>query len=713
MNDAPPTDHELLEAFRDSRSDEAFGRLVARHGDFVRAVALRRVFGDHHLAEDVAQAVFIGLARRVKQAAASASVRGWLHATTCFAASNACRAKARQVRLEMRADLRPAAIADDPAAVAADADEWAAIDAALCALRRADRDAIMLHYADGRSLPEVATAMGTTLEAAKKRVQRSRERLRRLLSGSADHGIDRLPALIAAPLAPIGPMPLAGGAHGGAFALADRVLSALRLQAFKVAATITAVGSIAAGAVAVAIAQLPDRPSPPPAGPPVVAAAVPVQIAASLADDVQIELVGICSMQDPTQWWGPDGSPLVEPPGPAAALFTGAKPPALKPMDFEDFRVAFRITHRRPTSSALGLDVQAVQYSAHGARWEGAMTVDWPARSTTAPARQPANASPAEVLHYIQLNAAEYSTNCDLRVSVDSPFDQPWETLEAIDTAGDYVGDRWTLRTWTADQDRDAQMDREGAYLNWATPVERDGVASVEVFDDFYGRERTVVAIDRNGVEHPADPPEIKTRVITSPTTAATMRSTELARPSAQNFAEVRHYTTRARFTGLKLADVERFEFRLRSRPALEFSEVALAPGANTNARVGPADPPRVVRGIGFVSRSADQPLNGAMSFDGERLDEAVAQIAQAFGLRIDVHWAFFAGLQRGGRERRVRPVYLTNPSAEVALRAVFSAASFNDIGVVISDDGRTIRVLSSDRMLRSDGRVWQPGRSR
>ena len=56
-------DKQLLGAYARERSESAFGELVTRHIDFVYSTALRVVNGDSHLAQDVAQTVFIQLAR--------------------------------------------------------------------------------------------------------------------------------------------------------------------------------------------------------------------------------------------------------------------------------------------------------------------------------------------------------------------------------------------------------------------------------------------------------------------------------------------------------------------------------------------------------------------------------------------------------------------------------------------------------------------------
>ena len=78
-------DEQLVLQYARERSESAFGELVARHIDFVYSAALRVVNGDRHLAQDVAQTVFIDLARKAGSLPDDGALPGWLHWHTCVA----------------------------------------------------------------------------------------------------------------------------------------------------------------------------------------------------------------------------------------------------------------------------------------------------------------------------------------------------------------------------------------------------------------------------------------------------------------------------------------------------------------------------------------------------------------------------------------------------------------------------------------------------
>jgi DNA-directed RNA polymerase specialized sigma24 family protein len=71
------TDADLLQEYAANRSEAAFGEIVRRYADFVYSAALRQV-GNAEQARDVAQAVFVDLARKADSLRANSVLIGWL-----------------------------------------------------------------------------------------------------------------------------------------------------------------------------------------------------------------------------------------------------------------------------------------------------------------------------------------------------------------------------------------------------------------------------------------------------------------------------------------------------------------------------------------------------------------------------------------------------------------------------------------------------------
>jgi RNA polymerase sigma factor (sigma-70 family) len=174
-----PTDPQLLRDYAERRSEAAFAELVRRHVDFVYSAALRMVC-DAHLAKDVTQGVFIALAQNARQLANRAVLSGWLHRTAQNLAANIVRSDVRR-----RAREQEAAAMNELLSAESDAN-WENIaphlDAGLGELDEADRDALLLRYFERKSAREMAEILGTSEDAAQKRVSRAVERLREFFS---------------------------------------------------------------------------------------------------------------------------------------------------------------------------------------------------------------------------------------------------------------------------------------------------------------------------------------------------------------------------------------------------------------------------------------------------------------------------------------------------------------------------------------------------
>jgi RNA polymerase sigma factor (sigma-70 family) len=166
-------DATLLRRFVEERSEPDFRAFVERRFNFVYAAAMRSVGGDAHLAQEVAQNVFIDAARKARGLAARPSLLGWLCVSTRFAAAAVLRARSRRAKHEQNAamnEVRGPEIAWD--------ELRPIIDQALAELPEYDREAILLRFFEDQNYAGVAAGLGLGENAARMRVERALEKLR-------------------------------------------------------------------------------------------------------------------------------------------------------------------------------------------------------------------------------------------------------------------------------------------------------------------------------------------------------------------------------------------------------------------------------------------------------------------------------------------------------------------------------------------------------
>ncbi len=169
------TDVQLLNLHR-SGDESAFPDLVRRHLPWVFGVARRRL-RDSHMAEDVAQAVFILLHRKAPAFDADGAMINWLHKAAWYASENVIRQERRRKCRETEAAmLHTNQIPSD---------EWSELapilDDLIEKLSHTDREAILLRYYRDLTFAEVGEQIGSSEEAARKRVERAVEKLKRFV----------------------------------------------------------------------------------------------------------------------------------------------------------------------------------------------------------------------------------------------------------------------------------------------------------------------------------------------------------------------------------------------------------------------------------------------------------------------------------------------------------------------------------------------------
>lgn len=176
MQNAVPTDAELLTDWLRDRREASFHQLVTRYAGLVHAAA-RRTSNDDTLAAEASQLVFIVLARKAKSLTSRGSLAGWLHLTAVMQTKNLLRRARRENRkralLQTAMETESHAYSHDP---------WKemqpVLDEALAALSEKDREALLLRFYRSLTIKDIATTLDIATDAAQKRVDRATERLR-------------------------------------------------------------------------------------------------------------------------------------------------------------------------------------------------------------------------------------------------------------------------------------------------------------------------------------------------------------------------------------------------------------------------------------------------------------------------------------------------------------------------------------------------------
>lgn len=177
---------ELLRRFVREGGEDLFAELVRQGGPLVWSVAMRRL-QDAQLAEEVAQNVFVILAKKARTLASSPGLTAWLHRTATLEASNLARSRRRREQRHrtmandptLSPDLNPTLPPEDGNSVTIPAGPW--LDEALDRLPAADRVLLLGRYFEKRGFHDLERECGKSEPALRKQTERALGKLRALL----------------------------------------------------------------------------------------------------------------------------------------------------------------------------------------------------------------------------------------------------------------------------------------------------------------------------------------------------------------------------------------------------------------------------------------------------------------------------------------------------------------------------------------------------
>lgn len=168
-----------------ARGDEAAFREFYEHYHrrlFRFALVLGR--GDETLAHDAVQSAFVTAAKKLRRAESEEHLWNWLARVTRQQLAKTWRQRQRDSTVIGVADLPECADGCQPDSVLEES-----LDTALLALDADERQLIEWFYLDGRSHKEIAGRLLTTSKAVSSRLERTRARLRALITKNLSHEI--------------------------------------------------------------------------------------------------------------------------------------------------------------------------------------------------------------------------------------------------------------------------------------------------------------------------------------------------------------------------------------------------------------------------------------------------------------------------------------------------------------------------------------------
>lgn len=247
----PTPDAELLRRYAEQKDQAAFAELVRQNLPLVYRCACRSLDGDTSRAQDVAQEVFVDLARKAAALARHPALAAWLHTTTRYTAAGVRRGEHRRQQRHEEVRNMHEIESSGPSEP-----RWErlqpVIDDALASLKEADREAVLLRFFAEKTHAEIGSRLGLAEDAARMRVERALEKLRAQL---VRRGIVSAGAALGAALAGQGALAVPAGLAAGITQTALSATVAVAGTGFLAAWLATGGGKLIAGSsLAIALA---------------------------------------------------------------------------------------------------------------------------------------------------------------------------------------------------------------------------------------------------------------------------------------------------------------------------------------------------------------------------------------------------------------------------------------------------------------------------
>jgi len=167
-------DQQLLAAYLEG-DEHALETLVHNYYRLVVATATRTT-GDPHLAQDIAQIVFLIFARKARQLTKEVSLPGWFIRTAQFVSRDAKKKLARRSFYESASTAESQSVAESHEVTGADA--GLLLTEAIVALSPKEQVCVLARFYDERPIVEIARDYGISEDAAQKRIERGLEKMR-------------------------------------------------------------------------------------------------------------------------------------------------------------------------------------------------------------------------------------------------------------------------------------------------------------------------------------------------------------------------------------------------------------------------------------------------------------------------------------------------------------------------------------------------------